>query len=100
MAKKGGYTVKMSKNAKPFLAKSATHNRAQMAFKKAIGDPVGKCIQGKEKGKSYSLGEKVAHIKECQVTAGVTKGMKIGPFDTNSYYWRVREGRVGGGQPV
>ncbi len=99
MAKKG-LTAKMSKNNKPFLAKTAKSNRAQMLFKKVIGDPVGGCIKGKEKGKSYTLGEKVIHIKECQIAHGVEKGMKIGPIDANSYYWRKQEGKVGGGQAV
>jgi len=97
---KKGLTVKMSKNNKPFLAHSARHNRAQMQFKAKIGDPVGKCIQAKEKDKSYTLGEKVVHIRECMASAGVEKGMSIGKIDPNSYYWRSREGRVGGGKPI
>jgi len=95
-----GLTVKMSKNRKPFLARSARNNRAQMQFKAKIGDPVGKCLQGKELGKSFTLGEKVEHIKECMRDHGITKGMSIGKIVPNSYYWRKQEGRVGGGQPV
>lgn len=95
-----GMTAKMSKNNKPFLAHSARSNRAQMQFKAKIGDPVGRCLQAKETGKSFKLGEKVAHIKECMREHNVVKGQSIGKIDPNSYYWRSREGRVGGGQPV
>lgn len=93
-------TTKLSKNLKPFLAHSARHNRAQMQFKKLIGDPVGKCLQTKELGKSYSLTEKVGHIKECMLAHGVSKGMKLPVIDPNSYYNRRNEGRVGGGKPL
>lgn len=95
-----GLTAKMSKNNKPFLAKSARSNRAQMQFKAKIGDPVGKCLQAKELGKSFTLGQKVEHIKECMRDNGITKGMSIGKIDPDSYYWRKQEGRVGDGKPV
>lgn len=95
-----GMTAKMSKNNKPFLAKSARSNRAQMQFKAKIGDPVGKCLQSKEAGKSFTLGQKVQHIRECMRDHGVEKGMSIGKIDANSYYWRKQEGRVGDGKPV
>jgi hypothetical protein len=61
---------------------------------------VGKCLQTKESGKSFTLGQKVEHIKECMREHGVTKGMSIGKIDPSSYYWRKQEGRVGGGQAV
>lgn len=95
-----GMTAKMSKNNKPFLAKSARGNRAQMQFKAKIGDPVGACLKGKEEGKSFTLGQKVEHIKECLRASGIEKGMSIGKIDPNSYYWRKQEGRVGDGKPV
>ena len=92
--------VKISKNGKLFVSRVARTNRAQMQFKKLIGDPMGACIQAKEKGKSYTLEEKKENIATCQVQLGITKGMTLPTIDPNSYYNRLQEGRVGGGQPV
>ncbi len=92
--------MKVSKNNKPFMSRVARNNRAQMWFKREIGDPMGACIQAKEKGKSYTLTEKKENIAACQVQLGIEKGMKAPVIDPNSYYNRLHEGRVGGGQPV
>ena len=92
--------VKVSKNGKLFVSRVARTNRAQMQFKRLIGDPMGDCIQAKEKGKSYTLTEKKENIAACQVQLGITKGMTLPVIDSDSYYNRLREGRVGGGQPV
>jgi len=87
-------------NGKMFVSRVVTGGPAQVQFTEKIGKGMGQCIQGKELGRSFTKGEKLRHIKQCMIETGVKKGMTIGTIDPQSYYHRLKEGKVGGGQPA
>lgn len=92
--------MKVSMNQKVFLSRVVRHGAAQIQFASKIGHAVGSCVRSATEGKSHTKGEKLHILKGCLKSAGVQKGMTIGTIVPGSYYHRLREGKVGGGQPV
>lgn len=95
---KAGRRIKLSKNMVPFVSRVVRTGPAQVQFAEKIGKKVGSCVGDATRGKSHFLHEKIAILKACMRSAGVKKGMTIGTIDPNSYYNRLRAGKVGGGQ--
>lgn len=92
--------VSGGKNRKVFVSRVVRHGAAQMQFAAKIGHAVGGCVRTATEGKSHTKGQKLDILKDCMKSAGVHSGMTIGTINPNSYYHRVREGKVGGGQAV
>jgi len=89
-----------SDTGKVFISRVVRRGKAQTQFAEKIGRPVGACVKLQTENKSFQRSDQVKIIKDCMSGAGVKSGMTIGTIDPNSYYHRLKEGRVGGGQPV
>lgn len=92
--------LKVSMNQKVFSSRVKRDGRAQLQFAEKIGHAVGSCVRTATEGKSHTKREKLKILKGCLKSAGVQKGMTLGTIVPGSYYHRLREGKVGGGQPV